>query len=342
MAKLAETMKAWQYAAFSGKLEESLVRNDSIKSPDRASISKDQLIVEVISTSLNPIDFKLPEAGWLGTMMITRPAIPGMDFCGHVVAKHPSNEITRIGDVIFGGLPHAGSWGGLGQFLLTSISETAPLPKGVKHDDAAAVGTAATTAYQSLLPELDIKGWKVFLNGGSGGVGCWAVQFAKARGAHVTVSCSTANAEFCKGIGADEVIDYKQTDMIQVMSAKGQVFDLVVDNVGTEAVYANCNAYLRPGGWFSQVGVAGLNFNTVSTTLGRILKPVWLNRGIKYKFINQKNAADYFEQIGKWIAEGQVRAIIDQTYDWEDAPAAIANLREGRTRGKIVVHVKDP
>jgi NADPH:quinone reductase-like Zn-dependent oxidoreductase len=337
---MAEIMKTWQYTTIDGKLEDCLVCNKSATPPDRSSLSRDQLVVEVITAALNPVDYKLPESGFMGSMMIARPATPGLDFCGRVVAKHPANDTTELGQLIFGGLPQAGKFGSLGQFMLTSTKETTPLPKGVNPDDAAAVGTAATTAYQSLLPGVDISGWKVFLNGGSGGVGSWATQFAKVKGAHVTVACSTANAEFCKQLGADEVIDYKKTDIIDALKGKGQVYDMVVDNVGNESLYASSDAFLRPGGWFVQVGTGPLSVGSMSTTMARHLRPSWFNSGKRnYRFIMQANAAEFFLQIGQWMSEAKVRAIIDQTFEWDNAPSAIAAVRAGRTKGKIVVHV---
>ena len=82
------------------------------------------------------------------------------------------------------------------------------LPEGVEPDHAAAVGTAATTAFQSLLPGVVKPGSKVFINGGSGGVGTFRIRFAKTLGAEVTVTCSTGNVDLCKSLGADEVLDY--------------------------------------------------------------------------------------------------------------------------------------
>lgn len=313
-------MKAWQYTTVHGKLQDSLTWNESALAPDKHSLGADQLIVEVISTSLNPVDYKLPESGLLGT-------------------KHDANTANHIGQLVFGGLPHAGTFGGLAQYLLTSTRETVPLPDGVEPDDAAAVGTAATTAYQSLLPGVDISGWRVFLNGGSGGVGSWAVQMARTKGAQVTVSCSTANVDFCKELGAADIIDYKKNDVVSVLKQRGQVFDLVVDNINDEEIYANSNAFLKSGGWFCQVGVAALTVASSSRMIGRNLRPAWLSGGRNYRFIQQTNASEYLVQIGEWIVQGKMRPIIDQTYELEKAKDAIIKLREGRTRGKIVVHV---
>ncbi|KAF1985613.1 zinc-binding oxidoreductase [Aulographum hederae CBS 113979] len=338
---MAETMKTWSYGKVQGKLEDFLVCDESAPAPDRSFLSKDQLVVETISTALNPVDYKLPES-WVANLRIKFPATPGLDFCGRVVAKNPSNTSVEIGQLVFGGLPGAQQFGGLGQYILTNSNECAPLPDGINPDHAAAVGTAATTAYQSLLPGTPKMGWRIFINGGSGGCGTWAIQFAKVMGAFVVTCCSTANVEMCQQLGADEVIDYKKTDVVDELRSRGQIFDMVVDNVGSEELYSNQASYLKPNGWYSQVGMSDMAFSTVGTTLLRSALPTVLTYGRKFYFVNQKNSREFFENIGRMMADGKVRAVIDEMFEWEDAPAAIAKVREGRTKGKVVVHVGEP
>jgi NADPH:quinone reductase-like Zn-dependent oxidoreductase len=172
-------MQAWEYSTIQDTLEKSLVLNSSAPIPSKSSLSKNQVLVEVITTSINPVDYKLPESGLTGKLMIKRPASPGRDFSGRVVAVHPSNS-TLKGQLVFGafGSPTT-QFGTLRQFIVVPSSDCAVLPQGVDADHAAAMGTAAMTAFQSLLPDLVKPGSKVFINGGSGGVGTFGIQFAK-------------------------------------------------------------------------------------------------------------------------------------------------------------------
>lgn len=207
-------------------------------------------------------------------------------------------------------------------------------------DEGAAVGTAGMTAYQSLLPQHVKAGSSIFINGGSGGVGTFGIQIAKALGAKVTTSCSTANAELCKNLGADEVIDYKTSDLISTLKAKGQVFDAVIDNVGSSWVLFNqCEAYLKPNGVFvqvaAQVTVAGMGGMIRKMMQPKILGGV----GRKFHFVSVKSRAEDFEQVGKWMKEGKVKPVIGETFAFEDVPKAFESLRTGHTKGKIVVHV---
>lgn len=270
--------------------------------------------------------------------MISLPGTPGLDFCGRVVAKHPSNNDATEGQLVFGALSKASRFGTLGQFTLVSSSECAPLPDGIDPDDAAAVGTAAATAYQSLLPDVLKPGWKVFINGGSGGVGTWAIQFAKAMGAEVTTTCSTDNVDLCRQLGADKVIDYKKVAAIPVLKEIGPVFDLVIDNVGSSELYNESNTLLKPGGTFVLVGT-GVSATEIATNAKRQLLPSFLNAGRKYHFVMVKSQTEYYAKIGEWMVNGKARAIVDETFEWEDVPAAFSRLREGHSKGKIIIHV---
>ena len=97
----------------------------------------------------------------------------------------------------------------------------------------------------------------MFVNSGSGGVGIFTIQIAKILACHVTVSCSRRNAEFCKSLVADEVVDYTQGSLAQMLKAKGEKFDLLVDNVGKPLdLYKSSDAFLAPGATFVQVAAS--------------------------------------------------------------------------------------
>ncbi|KAH7151757.1 hypothetical protein B0J13DRAFT_546764 [Dactylonectria estremocensis] len=335
-----DTMKAWQYGSFNGNLEDSLTINPSIPLPTPSSLGKDKLLVKVISASINPVDYKLPESGIIGKLMVSLPATPGLDFCGRITAKHPSNETFQVGQLVFGGFNSSNQMGTLGEYTVISSQCCALVPPGVSPNSAAAVGTAATTAYQSLTSDTLQPGALVFINGGSGGVGTWSVQLAKALGANVVTTCSTHNVELCQSLGADEVIDYKKVDVVTHLRQKGPTFDLVIDNVGNDPeLYNQSDLFIKPGGTFVQVGVGeAVSFKGVALTIGKQLWPSIL-RSRKFYFVNMKNGTECFQRIGGWMAEGKVKPVIAAEYRWEDVPEAFKKLREGHLSGKIVITV---
>ncbi|OAG33928.1 hypothetical protein AYO21_11945 [Fonsecaea monophora] len=211
----------------------------------------------------------------------------------------------------------------------------------------------------------------VFVNGGSGGTGVWSIQIAKALGCHVVATCSGRNVELCKSLGADEVVDYTKGDVVGVLRkmatspetttntntttttttttttgggpSKTEKFDLIVDNVGTsDALYWQAHHFTTPKAKYVQVG-AGMSLHATLQTAMKMLWPGFLGGG-RRKFhmmmvANDAAAPAQFAELGGWLAQGKMRAVVDEVVRFEDAPRAFEKLKTGRARGKIVVDV---
>ena len=330
------TMRAWQYSSTKGGLEKNLKLNASAALPVPKS---DQHLVKIIATALNPVDYKPAELPLVGRIAITKPATPGIDYAGTII-KPASGSQLKQGQVVFGGAgttPLAG--GALREYAVAGINATAAVPDGVTAVDAATAGVAAITAYQSIIPRVK-PGHKIFINGGSGGTGVFGIQLAKAAGCHVTTSCSTGNVELCQSLGADRVVDYKKENVLQALKNVGEKFDHAVDNVGSDPSLAwHAHEYLKAGSSFVMVG-AEISLASVTDTLKRKLWPGVLG-GAKAKIEGfwPKQKVEDLQQLGQWMAEGKVRAVIDERFSFEDAPKAIEKSKTGRARGKIVIDV---
>lgn len=277
---------------------------------------------------------------------IAKPASPGRDFSGTIVACGPSGASAdkefKVGAKVFGSLNNGlAQFGTTGEYIIAEGNGIAVVPEGLNMADAATLGCAALTAYQSLPRDIVKHGSKVFINGGSGGTGSFGIQIAKAHGAHVVTSCSTANVELCKQLGADEVIDYRTQDVQKTLSAKGQVFDLVVDNVVNGSLpFVKSGEYLKPKGAFAHVGVE-LTFKGIGELVVHLLRPSWLGGGNR-KFLPvavNSNTKD-LKALADLVVAGKVKPLVDEVFQWEDTPKAFARLRTGRTKGKIVIRVK--
>jgi len=209
----------------------------------------------------------------------------------------------------------------------------------VSPEDGAAIGIVGLTEIQSLKPNVQF-GDKVFINGGSGGTGAYGIQIAKALGCHVTTSCSTPKIDFCKSLGADEVIDYTSTDVAKALAAGGPQFKLVVDNVGTPLdLYTKSDAFITPGGKFVQIG-AGLSLSGTMAIAGNMLKPAFLGGGkAKYQLLMAQKSKSDLQVLAGWMKEGKVKGVLDTVFEWEDAPKAFEKLKSGRAKGKIVIKV---
>jgi NADPH:quinone reductase-like Zn-dependent oxidoreductase len=329
-------MKAWQYASTSGGVEANLQINETAARP---MLGDDEILVQVHAMALNPVDYKATEMG-IPLVLFGSRLTPGADFCGKVAKTGSKVDSFRIGEWVFGAKVAALATGTLAQYVAVSKQHLTSLPEGVEVDDAATIGIVGLTEIQAIRPNVK-EGDKVFINGGSGGTGVYGIQIAKALGCHVTTSCSTANIDLCKSLGADEVIDYKTTDITKALVEKGQVFSLVVDNVGLTAdLYKQSASYLLPAGKFVQVG-AGSSMGGLGQIASNMLLPSFLGGGKrKYQMLMTSPSAEDLRQLGSWMKEGKVKAVHDEVFEWEDAPNAFARLRTGRAKGKIVVHVK--
>ncbi len=275
----------------------------------------------------------------MGHFIIHKPATPCVDFSGCIV-KPAAGSPFKPGQLVFGisgSSPTSG--GALREFNIARSDAVVALPDGVDPIDASTIGVAGLTAYQSIVPRVK-KGDNIFINGGSGGTGVFGIQFAKVVGCHVTTTCSTRNVEFCKSLGADEVVDYTKGSVLEALKASGRKFDHAVDNVGSnEELIWKCHEIMQPGA--SYVKVAGdLSLHGMLTGFKRKILPGALG-GMKGKlegFWPEPNV-NQLSQIGGWMKDGKVKAVIDTKFLFEDSPKAFKKLKTGRSRGKIVVDV---
>lgn len=349
----AKAMRAWLYSSATGGLHKNLALSAAATHPrpqSPPSLSKDELLVRVRAAGLNPIDYKIPELPFaMSRAMISVPASPAMDFAGTVVAHGTAIEFpVKAGDSVFGRLDPV-RFGALGEYVVAKSSGCAGLPSGVSLEHASGVGSVGLAAFASIVPHVPSNlsssasgggsPFRVFINGGSGGTGTFGIQIAKLLGCHVTTSCSARNVELCRSLGADEVLDYSQGDLVGALRAKGQVFDLVVDNVGSSPrdLYSASGEFLKPSGQFVQVG-AGMSMADMRLMTSRMMLPSFLGGGSrKFSLAVAKNKHEDLARLGEWVAAGKIRVVVDEVFEFEDAPKAYEKLRTGRARGKIIV-----
>lgn len=334
---LPQTMRAAQWRSISGGIEKNLITTSSAKLPKNADpLRKETALVKVSYASLNHLDYKVAELP-CGSALFAKPATPGLDFSGTVVST--SLDGLQPGQRVFGRTePPVG--GTLAEYVVVGKAGVAALPDGVSLRDAACVGICGVTAVQTLAPYVK-PGCKVLINGGSGGVGVFAIQVAKALGcSHVAVVCSSSNADLCRSLGADAVIDYKVGDLVTKLKESGEVYDHILDAVfGNPELYWQSEHYLAPKGIYVAVGLP-LRCATFKTLFAIHLLPKFLGGGKrKFVFHSVTGNPEHFVQVARWIGEGKVKPVIEEQFDLEDAAAAYGRLKAGRTKGKLVVRV---
>ncbi|KAL8291209.1 hypothetical protein RB600_006613 [Gaeumannomyces tritici] len=192
------TMRGWQINA-AGPLTKTLQLNAAIPYPSQP-LKQGQVLVRVAYASINPADYKFPELGLAARAVLKLPKTLAMDLSGRVVAAGPGSTLAPGARVVGRVDPLQSAGGGLAEYVVLERDGCAPVADSVPLDQAAGAGTAGLTALQSIVPNVVVVGEgegkaaapRVFLNGGTGGTGTFAIQVAKAAGCHVTVSCSTA------------------------------------------------------------------------------------------------------------------------------------------------------
>ncbi|KAK3983777.1 hypothetical protein QBC44DRAFT_49898 [Cladorrhinum sp. PSN332] len=343
--KLPEAMRAVTWTTATPNLHSNLTLDPSAPLP---LVAHNQVLVKVLSAALNPADYKVAEnlPAFLRRYALgAGPITPGMDFCGRIVdmgskVNTDSKRIFSVGELVFGRLGGPAKHGSLAEYVPVSAEIVSKVPEGVAADDAACLGVVGETTYQGIQPFVK-EGDKVFINGGSGGTGTFSIQVAKALGCHVATTCSTGKIDLVKSLGADEVLDYTKTDVIGELKKKGQVFSLVLDNVGTpEGLYKASDDFLLPGGRFVQVGAAP-SLGTLVSILKRALRPGILGGGKRaYTMLLPGHHPWEMDVLANWVSEGKLKVVIEEPrYALEDAAKAFEKLKEGKNRGKIVVHV---
>lgn len=246
--------------------------------------------------------------------------ILGVDFSGVVEAVGEQVHNIKPGDAVYGESLDGGAFA---EYILIPESACTLIPPGIAPEIMAALPVAALTAYQALLTHGKLQsGEHVCINGASGGVGHFAVQIAKAYGAHVTAICSQKNADFVASIGADEVIAYDTTNIHQHKAN----YDLIVDTHG--------NLFLSD---YIRMGKRGVM--TGFTTMGHMMGVLW-QRMIKRYPLGQFTAAanvNDLQTLADLVASGKIAPHIEKTYSYKQIPQAVAGLEAMRTRGKVVM-----
>jgi NADPH:quinone reductase-like Zn-dependent oxidoreductase len=310
---------------------------------DRPEPGPGEVLVRVRATSVQPFDWHLMRGEpYVARVMpggpgLRKPSISilGADVAGEVEAV--GKDVTEFapGDEVFA----MSKQGGFGEYVRVSAAELAPKPRNLSFEEAAAVPLAANTALVAVRDQGGVMpGQKVLVNGASGGVGTFAVQLAKAFGAHVTGVCSYRNVDLVRSLGADEVVDYTQEDFTRL----GRRFDLVVDNAGS----LRASAYrrvLKPKGIHVLVGGPGGRWLRPA---GRMFATMAAGPFLPHKVAMADVIACTVEEnrrnlvtLTELIEDGQVNPVIDRQYPFEEIPAAIRYLEEGRAPGKVVVTV---
>lgn len=332
-------MKAWQLIA-PGPVSQQLQLTDTAPKPSADSLKGQEILVKVKAAGINPADYKVPEMGMIARAVLPFPYTLAMDVSGEVIATGPEASDVKVGDKVVVRLDPVKTGGALSEYVVAERNGYAVLGSKTGFDCAAGLGTAGLTAYQTIQPYVK-AGDHIFINGGSGGVGTLAIQVGKLLGCHVTTSCSTPKVDMCKELGADLVIDYRKSDVIEELKKTGHSYSLVVDLVGTspQNLHVAAGDVMTKGGVYVLVSTAP-TLGSIAHVAGALFKPAFLG-GARNKVVVYLTWNDHghMVQLAQWLDDGKLKVTIDKTYEFDEAKDAYEQLRSGSTAGKIVVHV---
>ncbi|WP_159474972.1 NADP-dependent oxidoreductase [Chryseobacterium sp. 18068] len=289
---------------------------------EKPTIKQGEVLVEVKSISINPIDVKTRSGkGAFQKLKVENPLILGWDISGIVVETNSSK--FKMNDEVFGMINFPGHGKAYAQFVTASENHIALKPKNINFEEAAATSLAALTALQAI-EKADLKeGQNVLIHAASGGVGHFAVQIAKYLGASVNGTSSAKNKEFVLSVGADQHIDYKNYDW----GNSEEKFDFILDTIGGENIDHSVKV-LKKGGIIISIP-SGLN-DDIEEKAASV-------KGKGFKMMVQSDGND-MQKLAELLEKGFLKPRIYKTYHFNEMSDAHEELEKGRTVGKIVVN----
>ena len=307
--------------------DSDVLRLADIEAPDAAP---GRVVVRVKAAGVNMADWHLmtgrPKLVRLamGFGGPSKSPVRGQDVAGVVESVGEGVTAFKVGDEVFGA-----ARGSFAEAVAATPANLVLKPSGVSFEDAGAATMPAYTALQALRRAGDVSGRRVVVTGAGGGVGSFVVQLAHARGAHVTAVCSAGKTDLVRGLGADTVIDYRETDV----TTGSDRFDVVIDFAGG-APLAHWRRVMTPGGVLVLGGDEG-----GGEIFGPLLRGLraGLVRGIRASLLFADVTPDDLVETARLLASGELRVPVARTYALAEAPTAIDDLRAARYAGKLVI-----
>src|SRR5437660_9751835 len=280
-----------------------------------------EILVRVIASGVNPADPLILNGKFAKEFGTHLPLILGYEMAGVVVKTGANVTKLKVGDPVYAYL----LWGrGWAEYCISNESESAIKPRSLSFVEAASVPLAALTAWQALVDVGKIQaGQTVLIHGGSGGVGSFAIQIAKARGARVIATASTPNQDLLKQLGADVAIDYTKTKFEDV----AKDVDVVLDSVGKDTLLRSYGV-VKKGGF-------------IATLVARLDQAELDKHGIRGASISVKPNGAQLAEIGKLIDDKKIKPIVSEVFPLTDAVKAQEQAATHHTRGKIVLKVAE-
>jgi NADPH:quinone reductase-like Zn-dependent oxidoreductase len=310
-----DTMLAYRLHSYDG-LEGLKYEETQIPQPGTGEI-----LVKVHAAGVNPVDWKICEGYFKEMLPYELPMIPGWDFSGEVVEMGLDAKRFLKGDEVFS-RPDLSRNGAYAEYIVVRESECAFKPRSIDHIHSAAIPLAALTAWQSLFEAAKLQeGHSILIHAAAGGVGHFAVQLAKWKGAYVIGTCSAQNQEFVRDLGADETVDYNTNRFEDVIHN----VDVVLDTMGGEIQERSWKC-LKEGGILVSI------LNPPSEQQAK-------NYGARQAYVFIQPNAMQLAEIAELVDGGEFKPVVENVFPLSQANKALELSKAGHTHGKIVLRI---
>lgn len=308
-------------------------------------IKEDQVLIEVYAAATNPIDYKIIEGGLKRVIKLSFPVRIGYDVAGVVREKGKMVTGLNIGDEVFSSANQE-CRGSFAEYMAVDENMVCRKPANLNFEEAASLPMVGLTTIQAFEKAKLKSGDKILIHAGSGGIGSFAIQYAKSKGVFVYTTTSTQNVEWVKALGADRVIDYKKENYLDVV----QNLDIVYDTLGGKYTEDAFNIIKKGGEVISLVGpvddetATEMGLNGIAR-LYLYFKRLKINKQIKkksafYKYIFMKPNSQQLNTIRKLAENDVVEPIIDKTFPFSEGIDALLYQKSGHAKGKIIIKMK--
>lgn len=310
------------------------------------AVRDDEVLVEVHAAGVNLLDAKIRSGEFKLILRYGMPLVLGHDVAGVVVKVGAQVRQFKVGDEVYA-RPDDFRIGTFAEFIPVKASSVALKPTTLTMEEAASLPLVGLTAWQALVERAALtKGQSVFIQAGSGGVGTFAIQLAKQRGARVATTASASSTELVRSLGADTVIDYKTQDFEALLRDQ----DVVLNSQDGETLKKSLRV-LKPGGKLISISgppdpafgrqiAAPAALRWVMWLLSAGIRPQARSRGVDYSFLFMRAQGDQLREITRLVDAGAIRPVVDTVYPFASTNDALAHVEGGRAKGKVVVSMR--
>jgi NADPH:quinone reductase-like Zn-dependent oxidoreductase len=286
---------------------------------------KGQVLCEVYASSINPFDRKVREGLAAGRLKLSFPVTLGFDMAGVIVELGQGVRHFHVGDRVYG---EAAAWsGGTGayaEYCCANENLIAKMPANIGFAEAAALVMTGVSALQGITEHIKLKsGKKILIHGGAGGIGTFAIELAKHIGAYVATTSSGAGIDYCKRLGADEVIDYKTQKFEDILTNYDYVFDTVDADTYTRSYRA-----LKKGGLIVSL------LSQPDTALAKRF-------GVKAMYQSTQVNAERLDKLRRYVEDGVITVHVHATFALDRIREAFEAKEKGGVLGKVVIEMKE-